>query len=168
MSRQSPGRPRSVSFLVGVLLLSFPMTVMAQELANVEADVPVAVLALADTGAPLSLASPPLNEPARGVTTGKRGLLVPLYASFAVLQVLDVRSTRAALSAGGREANPFMKGVVESPVAFVAVKAAGAAAIIFASEKIRTRSRVGALVTMAALNGLYATIVAHNYAVRAR
>ena len=135
---------RCASILFGVLLLSSPVSAAAQELAS----------------AGTAGGAPPV-----GVTAEKRGLLVPLYVSFAALQVLDVQSTRAALGGGAREANPLMVGLAARPVPYLALKVASGAAVIYASEKIRTRSRVGALVTMVALNSLYATIVSHNYAV---
>src|SRR6185369_13114802 len=45
------------------------------------------------------------------------------YVSYSALQVLDFVSTRKALGAGGREANPAMSGVVKSNAALFAVKA---------------------------------------------
>lgn len=138
---------RRTAMLLGVFLISIPLPAIAQQ---------PSVIPAADV---LQL------DPSAGdIETRGRGALVPLYVSFAALQALDVQSTRTALDRGGREANPVMAGVVGSPVAFVALKAATGAAVIYASEKMRRRSRVGALVTMAALNGLYATIVMHNYA----
>ena len=132
---------RRTAILLGVLLVTFPFHAHAQS---------------------------PSVVPADNVQAQSRGVLVPLYVSFAALQALDVQSTTTALARGGREANPVMAGVVESPVAFVALKAATGAAVIYASEKMRRRSRIGALVTMAVLNGLYTTIVMRNYAVSGR
>ncbi len=60
------------------------------------------------------------------------GALVPLYASFATLQALDVHSTSRALDQGAVEANPMMKGLAGNPTALLAVKAAGTAGIIYA------------------------------------
>jgi hypothetical protein len=70
---------------------------------------------------------------------------VPLYVSFAVLQTLDMKSTRTAIGDGAREANPVMTGVVGSPAAFFALKAATGAAVVFAAEKMRPRNRVAAM-----------------------
>jgi hypothetical protein len=95
----------------------------------------------------------------------KAGILVPLYVSFAALQVLDAHSTMRALSVGATEGNPLMAGLAGKPAAFVAVKAGLAASTIFLAEKLRARSRRGAVALMAVLNSVYATIVAHNYRV---
>jgi hypothetical protein len=94
-----------------------------------------------------------------------RRVLLPLYVSFATLQMLDVHSTTRALSRGGVEANPVMRGVADKPAALFAVKAGVTASTIFLAEKIRPKSRVAAIVVMAALNSTYATVVAHNYRV---
>src|SRR4029453_17871023 len=58
--------------------------------------------------------TPPVSAPL-GVARAEQhrpGALVPLYASFGALQILDTRSTLQALDRGGVEANPVMKGVV--------------------------------------------------------
>ena len=128
---------------------------------------------LAEAAPQLAFAAQPVAAPvtasAADGTRTRRGVLLPLYVSFGVLQALDFQSTRTALGDGSaREANPMMNGVVGSPVGFVALKAATGAAVIFATEKMRPRNRIAAIATMAALNGLYATIVSHNYAVARR
>jgi hypothetical protein len=92
-----------------------------------------------------------------------RGVLVPLYISFASLQMLDAHSTIRAVRAGGVERNPLMQGLADKPAALVALKAGVAVSTIALADRVRGRSRVGAIVLMAALNSAYATIVAHNY-----
>jgi hypothetical protein len=92
-------------------------------------------------------------------------VLVPLYVSFAALQALDVHSTTRALNAGGVEANPLMRGVANQPAALIAVKAGGAASTIWLAHQVSKRSKVGAIVVMAAVNSAYAMVVAHNYRV---
>ncbi len=94
-----------------------------------------------------------------------RRLLVPLYVSSAVLQMLDVHSTRKAIALGHSEANPFMSGIASNTTAFVAVKAATAATAILVSERLRKRNRVAAIGVMIAVNVAAATVVAHNYRV---
>jgi hypothetical protein len=94
-----------------------------------------------------------------------RGVLVPLYISAATLQMLDVHSTRRALSAGYTEGNPMMAGIAANTPTFVAVKAATAATTIWVSEKLRKRSRAAAIGLMVAVNVATATVVAHNYRV---
>jgi hypothetical protein len=94
---------------------------------------------------------------------GSRGLLIPLYFSSAALQMMDVHSTRRAISAGHAEGNPFMAGLASNTTAFVAVKAATATGVIFVSERLRKRNRAAAIGLMVAINVATAAIVAHNY-----
>ena len=123
----------------------------------------------ARTLAPLFTQSEPLTAvrsertPERPAMTSDRGVLVPLYISFASLQMLDAHSTIRALRAGGVERNPLMQGLADKPAALVALKAGVAVSTIALADRMRGRSRVGAIVLMTALNSAYATIVAHNY-----
>jgi hypothetical protein len=94
-----------------------------------------------------------------------RRVLVPLYVSSAVLQMMDVHSTRRAIALGHAEGNPFMAGIASNTTAFVALKAATAATTILVSEKLRRRNRVAAIGLMIAVNAAAATVVAHNYRV---
>ena len=89
--------------------------------------------------------------------------LVPLYASFVALQALDLHSTSYALNRGAVEANPLIKGIATNEVGLVALKAAGTAGVIFASERMRTRSKTAAVVFMIAANSAMAWVVQHNY-----
>ena len=91
------------------------------------------------------------------------GALVPLYASFATLQVLDAHSTSRALDHGAVEANPMMKGLAGNPTALLAVKAAGTAGAIFASEKMWKKNRAAAVFFMVAANSAMAWVVQNNY-----
>ncbi len=101
---------------------------------------------------------PPALKPSRGP-------LVPLYASFATLQILDLHSTRSALSRGGVEANPVVSGAVGNTFALAAIKAAGTAGVIAAAEKLRTRHKAAAIGLMIAANSGMAWVVQHNYRV---
>jgi hypothetical protein len=126
------------------------------------------VLIPARTLAPLFTQNTPLTvvrdeRTAETRPASNRGVLVPLYASFATLQMLDAHSTIRALRAGGEEQNPLLKGLADKPAALVALKAGVAVSTIALAEKVRGKSRVGAIVLMAALNSAYATVVAHNY-----
>jgi uncharacterized protein DUF5658 len=94
--------------------------------------------------------------------------LVPLYASFITLQVLDLHSTHAALSAGGVEANPMLSGLAGNMVAMSAVKAAGTAGVIFVSEKLRKKNKAAAVGLMIVANSAMAWVVQHNYRLDAR
>ena len=104
-------------------------------------------------------------EPAFEVRSASlpRGVLVPLYVSFASLQMLDAHSTLRAMRAGGVEQNPLLLGLADKPAALVAIKAGVAVSTIAVADKLRGRSRVGAIALMAALNSAYAVVVAHNY-----
>jgi hypothetical protein len=103
----------------------------------------------------------PVSHLSFGSSTFKT--LAPFYASTAVLQVLDVRSTLQVIKLGGGEGNPLLQGLVGHPVMFAGFKAAVAATSILAANKLAKHSKVGAIATMVALNSLYATVVAHNY-----
>jgi hypothetical protein len=94
--------------------------------------------------------------------TPKRPLaLSALYGSYAGLQTMDVISTRKAISVGATEQNPLMgSGGVG---AMVAVKAVAGLSTIYMSEKLWKKNRVGAIFLMAALNGVQAAVVAHNF-----
>jgi hypothetical protein len=94
---------------------------------------------------------------------GSSALLNSLYASTAVMQALDMHSTLQAFKAGAVEANPLMKDITRNRGAFVAVKAAVAASTMLAARQIAKRSKIGAVVTMVAVNSAYAMIVSHNY-----
>jgi hypothetical protein len=92
--------------------------------------------------------------------------LLPLYASLGVLQAMDVHSTSRGLAAGGREANPVMQSVVRNRAAFVGVKVATTAGVVWASERLwRKQNRKAAVVLTALTNIGLAAVVAHNYRV---
>ena len=57
----------------------------------------------------------------------------------------------------------MMAGLVGRPVAFLALKAAASAGVIYLTERVRKRNRAGAIVLMTAFNSLYAAVVANNY-----
>lgn len=89
--------------------------------------------------------------------------LIPLYASFAALQALDMHSTSSALARGAVESNPAMRGLTSNTFAMVAVKAAGTAGLIVATEKIRKKNRAAAVMLMIGANSAMAWVVEHNY-----
>lgn len=97
----------------------------------------------------------------------KRPMMLPaLYVAQAALQALDAHSTSSALSRGGVEANPLMKGVVGNKGAMMAVKIGAAASTIWIAERMWKRgNRAGAIATMLIVNGLTAAVVANNYKV---
>jgi hypothetical protein len=89
--------------------------------------------------------------------------LIPLYASFVTLQALDLHSTHYALGRGAVEANPLMNTFAGNEAGLMAVKAAGTAGVIFASERMWSRNKAAAVVFMIAANSAMAWVVQHNY-----
>ena len=92
--------------------------------------------------------------------------LAPLYASFAVLQALDVHSTLSAVHDGAVERNRVIAPLVNNPPAFVAFKAAAPAGTIVAVDRVAKHNRVAGYALMFALNSAYTFVVIHNYRVR--
>jgi Domain of unknown function (DUF5658) len=109
------------------------------------------------------LASPPPALAADRASHRRPTALIPLYASFATLQALDLHSTHYALGRGAVEANPLMGTVANNEVGLMAIKAAGTAGVIFASERMWTRNKAAAVVFMIAANSAMAWVVQHNY-----
>jgi hypothetical protein len=89
--------------------------------------------------------------------------LMPLYLSYATLQALDIHSTMRALDRGAVEANPLMKNLTASPASLVAVKAAGAAGVLYTTEQLWKKNPTAAVVFMIAANSGMAWVVQHNY-----
>lgn len=85
-----------------------------------------------------------------------------MYASFGALQLADVYSTRRALDGRAREANPALRSVSSNAGAMIAAKALSSAATIYFAERAWKKNRKGAIVLMAAINGMTAAITAHN------
>jgi len=140
-----------------VVLFGFPTVSRAQELLLPSDDAVMAVeQAPPPIPAPPSIAARSAERPA---------VLLPLYASFITLQVLDIHSTQYALGRGAVEGNPMVKGVTSSTAAMVAVKAAGTAGVIFASEKLRAKNKAAAIGLMVATNSAMIWVVQHNYGV---
>jgi uncharacterized protein DUF5658 len=128
------------------------------------ADVPA--LKIAGEEAVPAVTPPPFAPPVVAPAEQHRpGALVPLYASFGALQILDARSTLHALDRGAVEANPVMKGIASHPVALFAVKAAATTGVIVASEKMWKKNRTAAVIFMLAANTAMGWVVQHNYAV---
>lgn len=93
-----------------------------------------------------------------------RSLLMPsLYASTAMLQVLDMHSTLSGLERGAVEANPLMSGVTSHKTAFIAAKAGMAVGTILAARQMSKHNKVAAVLTLIGVNSVYAAVVSHNY-----
>ena len=113
-----------------------------------------------DLGTAPRLQVPTDRKPARG--------LLPLFAMYGALQVLDIHSTLRAVDRGASEQNAIIAPFVNRPAAFVAVKAGVSAATLIAADRLAKRNRFASYALMLGLNSAYAVIVAHNYRVAQR
>jgi hypothetical protein len=102
--------------------------------------------------------------------SSQRPMVLPaLYGMSAALQGFDAYSTLSVLKHGGMEANPVMKGITKSPIAFIGLKAGVTAMSIVAAERMwKNNNRVGAIVTMVVTNGLMSAVAANNAKVLSR
>ena len=156
--------------LVGVVMVTLGLLSAQNAFAQNGAPERLDLSALNVTPALLSASAAPLPDgdqfrpivPVRPKMGGKF-LMNSLYASTAIMQGLDMHSTLKAFSAGAVEGNPLMAGVTKNRAAFVATKAAVAAATIFASKKLAKKNKVAAVITLVAVNSAYAMIVSNNY-----
>ena len=130
-------------------------------------ELPTLLTAAQISTAALELDSPPTAAPAAETFETARprrpDALMPLYLSYATLQALDIHSTMRALDRGAVEANPLMKNVTASPASLVAVKAAGAAGVLYTTEQLWKKNPTAAVVFMIAANSGMAWVVQHNY-----
>jgi len=109
----------------------------------------------------------PIQRPAQ-LPVGRRGtsrVLAGLYASTAIVQALDTHSTLRALDRGAVEGNPLLAGVSSNKAAFVGVKAAVAVGTIYATRELAKKNKVAAILTLVAINSVYAYAAHHNYQV---
>ncbi len=123
------------AMLIGCLLLP---TVTSAQMPAPEEPALVAIEALPPltTQTPQRLQFPPsVERPERPAP------LMPLYASFAALQGLDIYTTRRALENGAREGNPLMRSAVERDSTMIAMKAAGSVVAIWATERLWKKKR---------------------------
>jgi hypothetical protein len=107
--------------------------------------------------------APALTMPTSGGFPTGHLALSGLYAGFAALQAYDVYSTNKVISAGGREANPYMRALVGNPLVFIGLKAAMTGGAIYEAEHLwRSHNRVAAVGVMLASNGIMMAVAAHN------
>ena len=90
------------------------------------------------------------------------GAVKTLYGTLAALHALDIYSTRRALNRGSSEINPIVEKAAGNAGAMIAVKAVSSAASVYFAERAWKKNRKGAVVLMAALNGVTAAVVARN------
>src|SRR5262245_58066378 len=153
-----------VGSLVGLLLMSSSVFAADDDTTTVTPAMAAAATTLArpDLTANLNMAP--------RIAVRRRPLALPsLYAGSVFLQSYDAYSTLSALRNGGTEANPLMKGITKSPVAFIGLKAGVTMMSIMAAERMwKDNNRVRAVLTMVATNGFMAAVAAHNAAVLQR
>ncbi len=101
-------------------------------------------------------------------TSARPSVLIPMYASLAVLQGFDIYTTSASLKSGALEANPLMKPVAGRNMASIIVKAAATAGSIYFTERAWKNNRKGAVILMTVINVATAAVVAHNTQVARR
>src|SRR5262245_6063797 len=88
-----------------------------------------------------------------------------LYAGSVLLQGYDAYATLTVLKHGGTEVNPLLKGI-KSPAALVGLRAGLTVLSIVQAERMWKRDqRLGAVLTMVAVNGFMAIAAVHNAAV---
>jgi hypothetical protein len=103
----------------------------------------------------------------RGGRSWTTPLLTSLQAATVVTQMLDVHSTMQATKLGAVEANPMMGGLVQNRAAFIGVKAAMGAGLVYVTHRLAKDNKVAAIVASAAINSAYLMIARHNYRVAA-
>lgn len=109
----------------------------------------------AEPVAPSSAVAAAWAKEAKGSAAAVRSL----YATYGVVQGLDMVSTVVARDRGAVEANPVMQG---SYAKGIAVKAALGAVTVLAVRAIEKKNKKAALITMIALNVATAAVVANN------
>lgn len=98
-----------------------------------------------------------------GLRSGRPAALPVLYVGYGALQTMDLWQTASLVRSGAREKNPVMAGVTGSTAAMIAVKAATTAGTFYFVERMwKNDHRVAAVLTMAAITGASAAVVAHN------
>lgn len=90
---------------------------------------------------------------------GSSAAVRTLYATYGIVQGLDMASTVVARNRGAVEVNPVMQG---SYAKGVAVKAALGAVTVLAVRGIEKKSKKAAIITMIGLNVATAAVVAKN------
>ena len=90
---------------------------------------------------------------------GSSAAVKTLFATYGVVQGLDMASTMVARNRGAIEANPVMRG---SYGRGMAVKAALGGISFLAVRAIEKKSKKAAVITMIAMNVGTAAVVAHN------
>ncbi|MCH7750325.1 MAG: hypothetical protein IH939_19775 [Acidobacteria bacterium] len=104
----------------------------------------------------------------RNPTRRRPPALLPLYVTFAALQMLDAHSTTTALKNGAVEENPVVAALAGHTGVLYATKIAATAATVYIGEKLWRKNRFAAIMTMVAINSAYAVVVHRNYGIANR
>lgn len=155
------------------LFISFALTVLgfapwtARDARAQERLAPVNLSAAVENAvsAPAVAAPEQFAFPIAPAQTRTSPMMKSLYVSTALMQGLDVHSTLKALDNGAIEANPLMTGVTKNKAAFIAMKAGIAAGTIFAAHKASKKNRAAAIISLVAINSVYAMVINNNYKV---
>lgn len=152
---------------IGVVVVA-ERSAMAQD-ASIDAT-QVIEAASAVTAAPLAAAVTPAEmapltaQPKAEFSPARRpAWFVPMHVLTVAVQALDAHSTLDVLKHRGVEASPLQQEMTANKFAFLAVKAGVAAAVVYATQKLSKRHRVGAVLTAAAVNSAYLTAATRNY-----
>jgi hypothetical protein len=131
----------SLAVTVGVsVAVSGPAAAQAREPASLLQAITIAAADLDMAPAAQAPARVPAQRPFPAPAPNERPVaLVPLYGSFALLQVMDAHSTIRAVRAGAVERNPLMAPLASNPGGMLAVKAATTAGTIAVAEKLWRR-----------------------------
>jgi hypothetical protein len=113
-------------------------------------------------GALVGAASAPLTPQFAGPNK-RPALLLPLYASAAGLQAMDVYTTYRGMNAGAHETNPLVRN--GNAATTIALKTATTGLGIVMAEKMWKKNKAAAIATMVATNVVTGLIVANNYRV---
>jgi hypothetical protein len=106
--------------------------------------------------------SEPLESKPR--TARRPALLIGLYVSYSLLQVLDAQSTIRALHSGqAHEGNPLLSPFAAHPVALVTFKMGLTGVTIYGCDRLYKAHRKLAMISLAAINSGYAYIVQRTY-----
>ena len=89
-------------------------------------------------------------------------ILPALYVTLGAMQAWDIYSTRAAISAGAREANPAASPFSRHTGSMLGLKAATTAGTIFFAERMWKKNKVGAVIMLIAINGATAAVSMNN------
>jgi hypothetical protein len=155
---------RFVAALAVTLVSAAPMFVSqasAQTPAATSFADAVAASTLSQFAAEQSAMQLPREMPKAG--TWSTPVLTALQVGTLATQLLDAHSTIKALNAGAVEGNPMMAGLAGNRAAFIGVKAAVGAGLIYATHRMGQRNKMAAIAVAAAANTAFLTIASRNY-----